>query len=51
LRVIQATINSNCLKRPYQFINEEPTGLVNIAYSIYKDNLKAPNWVYGNITE
>ena len=30
---------------------ENSSGLVNLADSLYKDNLKATNWVYGNITE
>jgi hypothetical protein len=44
-------LNSGCLQKPYEFIPEDPSGLVNLANSLYKDNLKAPNWIYGNITE
>ena len=31
--------------------SEDASGLANIENSLYKDNLKAPNWIYGNITE
>lgn len=44
-------MHSNCLQKPYQFVEENPNGLVNLANSLYKDNLKATNWIYGSITE
>lgn len=45
------TINSQCCKGPYKFIAENATGLVNLQGTIYKDNLNAKNWFYGDITE
>jgi hypothetical protein len=49
--VIEATVHSGCLQRPFKFIEEQPVGLVNLASTLYKDNLKATNWIYGNTTE
>ena len=50
LTAIQTTVNSGCLTRPPYVPEENATGLVNLANSLYKDNLKATNWEYGNIT-
>lgn len=47
---IQQTVDSGCRKLPYEFIDENPNGLVNLVNSRYKDNLKAPNWDYGAMT-
>lgn len=46
-----SNIKFKLFTKPYQFQPEDPAGLVNLANSLYKDNLKAPNWIYGNITE
>lgn len=51
LMAIKTTVDSGCLTRPPVIPEENPTGLVNLAESLYKDNLKATNWVYGNVTE
>lgn len=51
LQVIEATVHSNCLPVAFEFEEENATGLVNLANSMYKDNLKAENWRWGNITE
>ena len=48
---IENTINSGCLNPPYELPEEEATGLVNLADSTYKDNLKAPNWDVGDMTQ
>lgn len=47
---IQESVDSGCRKLPYQFIEQNPGGLVNLANSQYKDNLKAVNWDYGAMT-
>lgn len=51
LTAINTTVNSGCLTRPPPQENQNATGMVDLSKSLYKDNLKAPNWVYGNITE
>lgn len=51
LMAIKTTVDSGCLNRPPYFEDENASGLVNLADSLYKDNLKATNWVYGNVTE
>ena len=51
LLAIKSTVDSGCLERPYVLPEEDASGLTNIANSLLKDNLKATNWVYGNITE
>lgn len=43
------TINSECCKGDYKFKPETPTGLVDLSNTIYKDNLNAKNWYYGDI--
>lgn len=50
LMAIKTTVDSGCLTRPFKFEEENPTGLINLSDSLYKDNLKAPNWIYGNVT-
>jgi hypothetical protein len=42
------TINSECCRGNFKFLPENPSGLVNIAGAIYKDNLNAKNWYYGS---
>lgn len=50
LLAIEASVNSGCLKKPYELPKQQAVGLVNLAKSIYKDNLKATNWNYGSMT-
>ena len=44
-------INGNCMRVPRPIEDETATGLVDLNDRLYKDNLQAPNWIYGNITE
>jgi hypothetical protein len=44
-------VNGNCNRVPRSIAQEQATGLVDLNDRLLKDNLKAPNWVYGNITE
>jgi len=44
------TINAECCKPNFKFIAENPSGLVNLKGNIYKDNLNAKNWYYGDIS-
>lgn len=44
-------VNGNCNRVPRVILPEEATGLVDLNDRLYKDNLMAPNWIYGNITE
>ena len=44
-------VNGNCKRVTWKITDEKATGLVDLNDRLYKDNLKAPNWVYGNITE
>lgn len=44
-------VNGNCKRVPRVITAESATGLVDLNDRLYKDNLKAPNWIYGNITE
>lgn len=48
--MIEATVHSDCLPEGFQFEPENASGLVNLANSLYKDNLKADNWKWGNTT-
>lgn len=43
-------VNGNCTRVPRVIPPEEALGLVDLNNRLYKDNLKAPNWIYGNIT-
>lgn len=49
LIAIEETVDSGCRQRPYKLPQEQAVGLVNVANSIYKDNLKALNWDYGSM--
>ena len=44
-------LTSNCTKVPNDLPPQTATGLVDLSQSMYKNNLNAPNWVYGNTTE
>lgn len=44
------TINAECCKKNFKFTTENATGLVNLKNTIYKDNLNAKTWFYGNTT-
>lgn len=44
-------LNGNCKRVPRIITPEGATGLVDLNDRLFKDNLKAPNWIYGNITE
>ena len=35
---------------PKELPPQNATGLVDLSQSRYKDNIKATNWIYGNIT-
>jgi len=43
-------VNGNCSRVPRVIDPEQATGLVDLSDRLFKDNLKAPNWIYGNIT-
>ena len=49
LAIMGETINSECCKGDYKFKPELATGLVDLSNTIYKDNLNAKNWYYGDI--
>lgn len=51
LNIMNQTINSECCKGNFKFVDENATGLVNLQGTIYKDNLNAKNWYYGDITQ
>lgn len=44
-------VNGNCQRVPRTINDEKALGLVDLNDRLYKDNLHAPNWVYGNVTE
>ncbi len=44
-------VNGNCQRVPRVIGDEKASGLVDLNDRLYKDNLQAPNWVYGNVTE
>lgn len=44
-------VNGNCTRVPRPIAPQQASGLVDLNNRLYKDNLKAPNWIYGNITE
>jgi hypothetical protein len=44
-------INGDCMRVPRPIEDETAKGLVDLNDRLYKDNLQAPNWIYGNITE
>ena len=48
--MITQICNSNCTTAPPPLQAQQPSGLVNLGLSQYKDNLLAKNWIYGNIT-
>ena len=50
LEVMNEYVNGECLRVPRPIVDEIAIGLVDLNDRLYKDNLKAPNWVYGNIT-
>ena len=43
-------VNGNCTRVPRTIASEQASGLVDLNNRLFKDNLKAPNWIYGNIT-
>lgn len=45
------TLNSQCCNTPKPLPLQNATGMVNLNESLYKDNLDAPNWYYGNINK
>ena len=51
LMAINATINSECCQSPFIFKEENATGMIDLRGQLYKDNLKAENWFYGDITK
>jgi hypothetical protein len=51
LNIISDILNSNCTKVPNELPPQVAKGLVDLSESMYKNNLQASNWVYGNITE
>lgn len=44
-------MDGNCSKVPYTLPQQNQTGLVDISQSLYKNNLKSSNWIWGNTTE
>ncbi len=50
LQVMDDYVNGDCKRVPRIITTEDATGLVDLNDRLFKDNLKAPNWVYGNIT-
>ena len=51
LAVMNDYVNGNCMRVPRVIPDEQAIGLVDLHNRLFKDNLKAPNWIYGNITE
>jgi len=44
-------LDTNCSKIPNPLPPQTAIGLVDLSQSMYKNNLLAPNWKYGNTTE
>lgn len=51
LDIITQILHSNCTKIPNELPPQNPTGLIDLSQSMFKNNLQAKNWIFGNITE
>lgn len=49
LGAAQEIIDSNCCRQRINFQEEKAQGLVDLANTLYKDNLKASGWYYGDV--
>ena len=50
LDIITQVLHSNCTKIPNELPPQNPTGLIDLSQSMFKNNLQAKNWIFGNTT-